>query len=92
MNDQKDPTKTDLVKAESTWLEPAIKTKQDLINWILTGLGWPLISIELSEDQLNWVIQNSLEKYSKYAFFPEKYLIVNLKYYIKNKLSYLKII
>ena len=74
------------VKAESTWLSPAIKSKQELIDWVLTGLGWPLVTVELSEEQLNWCIQNALEKYTKYAYFgPDKYLLLNLKQYEKGK-------
>lgn len=37
-------------KAESTWLDPAIKAKAQLIDWILTMLGAPLITVELEEN------------------------------------------
>src|SRR5574344_532524 len=37
------------IQAESTWLNPAIKTKKELIDWILVSLGYPLVTIELSE-------------------------------------------
>jgi hypothetical protein len=74
------------IQAESTWLTPAIKTKQQLIDWILVSLGYPLVTIELSEDQLNLCIQNALEKYTKYAYFgPDKYLVVNLEKYEHGK-------
>ena len=68
-------------KAESTWLNPAVKAKEQLVDWILTMLGAPLITVELEENQLNVCIQNALEKYTKYAYFPEQYLTYNLKFY-----------
>jgi hypothetical protein len=75
-----------LIKAESTWLNPAIKTKEELINWVLVNLGWPTITVELEENQLNVCIQNALEKYTKYASFGvDKFLLVNLAHYIPGK-------
>lgn len=72
-------------QAESTWLEPAVKAKQQLIDWILTMLGAPLVTVELEDNQLNVAIQNALEKYTKYAYFPDQYLTLNLKYYKKGR-------
>ena len=65
----------------STWLNQAITTVDQLKEWILTMLGWPTITVELEDNQLNVCIQNALEKYTKYAYFPEQYLPYNLKYY-----------
>lgn len=72
-------------QAESTWIDPAIKAKEQLIDWILTMLGAPLITVELEENQLNVAIQNALEKYTKYAYFPEQYITYNLKDYCPGK-------
>ena len=73
------------VKAESTWLDPAVKAKEQLKDWMLTMLGAPLLTIELADPQLEVCIQNALEKYTKYAYFPEKYLTYNLKFYEPGK-------
>lgn len=71
-----------LIKAESTWLNPAVKSKEELINWVLVNLGWPTITVELEENQLNVCIQNALEKYTKYASFGvDKFLVINLEKY-----------
>lgn len=40
------------VKAESTWLDPAVKAKEQLKDWMLTMLGAPLLTIELADPQL----------------------------------------
>lgn len=70
------------IKAESSWIDPAVKSKKQLIDWILTMLGHPLVTVELNEDQLNVCIQNALEKYTKYAYFgADKYLVVDLNLY-----------
>ena len=70
------------VKAESTWLDPAVKTKQQLVDWILVSLGYPGVTVELDDTQIDYCIQNALEKYTKYAWMgPDKYVMVNTKYY-----------
>jgi len=58
-----------------------ITTAEQLRNWILTELGYPLITIELTESQLDQAIDNAFEKYTKYADFGEEYLVLNLKNY-----------
>jgi len=69
------------VEPESTWLEPGIKNIQQLKDWVLTSLGYPLVTVELTDSQLNLCIADALSLYSKYAYTPEKYLIVNTKFY-----------
>lgn len=71
------------ITAESTYLEPAIKAKQDLVNWILVSLGHPLITVELTEAQFDLCIQNALERYTKYASFDIEDIVVDLKDYVK---------
>ena len=69
------------VESKSTWLNPGIKTEKQLKDWILTKLGYPLLTVELTDSQINSCIADGISLYSKYAYTPEKYLIVNLKYY-----------
>ena len=37
------------VESNSTWLNPGIRTKEQLKNWILTKLGYPLLTVELTD-------------------------------------------
>lgn len=67
--------------AENTYLHPSISAKVDLKNWVMTQLGAPLITIELTDAQLDVCIGDAIQLYSKYAYFPEHYLVVNLKDY-----------
>lgn len=70
------------VQAESTFMHPAIDTKKELIDWVLTNLGYPLITVELTEQQFNAIIADSLSLYSKYASFPVRYLCLDLNDYV----------
>lgn len=74
------------IKPESSFIDPAVKNLVQLKDWILTMLGYPLITVELNDNQLNICIQNALEKYTKYAFLgADKYLVINLNAYEKGK-------
>ena len=69
------------VKAENTYMHPAIDSKKELVDWVLTMLGHPLVTVELTESQLDVCIANALQLYTKYAYFPEQYLVVNVANY-----------
>lgn len=43
------------------------------------------MSVELTDEQLNSCIADAISVYSKYAFTPEKYLTVNLRFYEHGK-------
>ena len=66
---------------KNTWLNPSIRSLKLLKDWILLKLGAPLITVELTDEQLNSCIGDAIAVYSKYAYFPEKYLCVNLAKY-----------
>ena len=73
------------VKAENTYMHPAIDSKKELIDWVLTMLGYPLVTVELTDSQLDVCIANALQLYTKYAYFPTQYLVVNLADYKPNE-------
>lgn len=73
------------VKAESTYLNPAIDSKKKLIDWVLTMLGAPLITVELNETQFDAIIGDAVELYTKYAYFGDSYLLLDLANYIPGK-------
>lgn len=56
-------------------------TKQALIDWVLTMLGYPLLSVELAPSQLDVCISNACHTYTKYATFSEKYITVDFSMY-----------
>lgn len=69
------------IQPESTYLNPGIKTLKQLKDWALIRLGYPILTVELTDEQLNCCVQDAMSVYSKYAQFPNKYLNVNLKFY-----------
>lgn len=69
------------ISPDTTWLNQKIDTLEKVKDWILTKLGYPLNTVELNDNQLNSCIGDAIRVYSKYSYFPEQYLTVNLKYY-----------
>lgn len=70
------------VDDKSTFLHPAIKSKHELIDWVLSMLGYPLVTVELRENHFNTAIQNALMIFTKYANFPKKYMIKSSRQYV----------
>jgi hypothetical protein len=70
------------VDDKSTFLHPAIKSKHELIDWVLSMLGYPLVTVELRENHFNTAIQNALMLYTKYASFPRKYMLKSSRDYV----------
>ena len=56
------------VNPNSTWANPGIKTIEQLKDWVLTKLGYPLVTIELTDEQINSCIADAIAIYSKYAY------------------------
>ena len=38
------------IKAESSFIDPAVKSLVGLKDWILTMLGYPLVTVELNDN------------------------------------------
>lgn len=81
-----DQNKTHPEIVRSTWLEPYIKDAEAVIDWGLTKLGDGLVQAELTRKQIEICLADALEIYTKYAWLgPDKYLVVNLKFYEPGK-------
>lgn len=70
------------VNPNSTFLHPAIRSKQQLIDWVMTMMGYPLVTIELRQNHYDAAIQNALNMYTKYATFPRKWILKSSKDYV----------
>ena len=73
------------VTSDSTFLNPAIKSKTELKDWTFAMLGYPLVNVELTDAQFDVCIQNALQLYTKYAYFDDKYLMVDANNYEPGK-------
>lgn len=69
------------VRPESTYLNPGIHTLKELKDWVLIKLGHPLLTVELTTEQLDSCVADAIAVYSKYCYTEEKYLMVNLRHY-----------
>jgi hypothetical protein len=78
---QKDQDDRGYVRPESTYLHPGIRTLKELKDWVLIKLGWPTLTVELTDEQLDSCVADAIATYSKYCYMEEKYLTVNLRFY-----------
>lgn len=60
-----------------------IKTKDEFKDWIYRKLGYPLVSIELTDEQLDDAIDDALVEFYEYAYQIRKFYAIDLKEYIK---------
>lgn len=65
----------------ATYIHQKIKTRDNLKAWILRQLGSPLITVELTSDQLDDAIDNATLLWTKYATMRIKYLTLDLSTY-----------
>ena len=70
---------------QSTNLNSQIETFSNLGDRIKRALGYPLITLEIHQDQLFQNIQIAAEYFSKFAGFTQEYLIFDSSVYEKNR-------
>ena len=70
------------VNPNSTFLHPAIRSKQQLIDWVMTMMGYPLVTIELRQNHYDAAIQNALYVFTKSSNFPRKYMLKSSRDYV----------
>lgn len=66
----------------STTLNSIITSFDLLSERIKMQIGWPMVNVELCDDQIYDFINQSCEWYTKYAGFTEEYLIFNSTIYV----------
>ena len=70
---------------QSTNLNNKLETYGDLADRIKRSLGYPLITLEVHQDQLFQNIQIAVEYFSKFAGYTQEFLIFDSQLYEKNK-------
>ena len=70
---------------QSTNLNSKIETFGDLGDRIKRSLGYPLITLEIHQDQLFQNIQIAAEYFTKFAGYTKEYLIFDSRLYDKNR-------
>lgn len=72
----------------SDFLSFSIQTKTEFKNWICRQLGYPTLTPELTDEQLDDCINDAMEEYTEYAAQDKKFFALNLKDYISRKRIY----
>lgn len=65
----------------SNYLNSAITTRQQLKDWLERKLGAPLVVVEITPEQLDDAIDETLEIYTRYVTPEEVYMTIDLKTY-----------
>lgn len=67
-----------------TYIDFSTKSVAELKNWILKQLGHPLITVELTDDQIEMAIDDAIEFYTEYADMQDNYVMLDLANYKEN--------
>jgi hypothetical protein len=70
---------------QSTNLNNKLETYGDLGDRIKRSLGYPLITLEIHQDQLFQNIQIAIEYFSKFAGYTQEFLVFDSNLYEKNR-------
>lgn len=70
---------------QSTNLNNRLETYGDLADRIKRSLGYPLITLEIHQDQLFQNIQIAIEYFSKFAGYTQEFLVFDSQLYEKNR-------
>ena len=65
----------------STYLNFAITTREEFKNWIQRKLGYPLVTIEITDDQLDDCINDAIEEFTKWCPQEQQYYAADLSEY-----------
>jgi len=59
----------------------AIKSRDELKSYVLRQCGYPLVTVELTEDQINDAIDNATETFTQYLLPEKRYISYDLTQY-----------
>jgi hypothetical protein len=69
----------------ATYIDFSIKNRDELKDWILSELGYPLVTVELTDNHLDSAINTALEFYTEYSDMEERFVVLPLSGYIPNE-------
>ena len=68
-----------------THIEEKDKAKDNLVQDILLELGYPLLTVELTKEQIDHAIVDAVLIYTKYASFEPRYIGIDIAQYIDHE-------
>ena len=60
-----------------------VETREQFKDWIYRKLGWPLLSVELTDDMLDDCINDAILAFSEYAYQDRRFFAFELKDYVE---------
>jgi hypothetical protein len=69
------------MNSPSTYLDFSIQTRADVYDWVLKKLGYPLVQVEITEDQLSISLNDAVEEFTEWVVQEDAYLALNLSGY-----------
>jgi hypothetical protein len=65
----------------SNYLNFSVTTKDELKDWVMKRLGWPLVDVEITDEQLINCIDDAVEEFTKYVVQDIDYYALDLSTY-----------
>lgn len=65
----------------SNYLNFYITDEDGIKNWVMEELGYPLVHVEITDNQLTHCINDAVEEFTKYVTQEREYLALNLEDY-----------
>ena len=65
----------------SNYLNFQLDSEDDVKSWIMAQMGYPLVHVEITEQQLTYCINDAIEEFTKYVTQERKYLGLDLEEY-----------
>jgi hypothetical protein len=65
----------------SDYLNFSLQTRDQVADWVLKKLGWPLIQIEITSDQIDIALNDAVEEFTEYVIQERQYLVLALSAY-----------
>ncbi len=62
----------------ATYANLSVKSREELKDYVKKSLGWPIVMVELTDSQLDFVIDDAIEQYTKYSAADEEYICLDL--------------
>lgn len=63
----------------STYANFAVKDRDKLKKYVKMKLGWPILTVEVTDEQLDFVIDEAVEVYSKWVCYDDEYYALDFK-------------
>lgn len=69
----------------ANYLNLSIQNLDELKDYIMKQMGWPLISVEITDEQLEQAVYDAVEIFTKYVIQEEDYVVLDLENYVMDQ-------